>query len=139
MSKKIGKKLRKTSIFRRVGRLQEIFQRFPCILTKFLILKTGFAGIFRNMYFLCAKKLSSRSSRRRLILKYLGNLVKNLMTMWWNSYCSKFDSEIWRWLGILGISVFIWFFNFLQILWRYSSVNKKSVIENGNNFIVSPL
>ena len=70
----LGKKW-KTSIFRRFGRLQEIFQRFPCILTKFLILKTSFAGIFRNMHFLCAKKLSSRSSRRRLILKYQGNLV----------------------------------------------------------------
>ena len=66
--KSLEKKLWKTSIFRRVGRLL-------CILTKFLILKTSFAGIFRNMHFLCAKKLSSRSSQWRLILKYQGNLV----------------------------------------------------------------
>ena len=70
-----GKKLWKTRIFRRVGRLQEIFRRFPCILTKFVILKTSFVGIFRNMHFLCAKKLSSRSSQRRLILNYQGNLT----------------------------------------------------------------
>ena len=73
--KKLKKKLWKTSIFRRVGRLQETFQKFPCILTKFLILKTGFPVIFRNMHFLCAKKLSSKSSQRRLILKYRGNHV----------------------------------------------------------------
>ena len=52
----------------------------------------------------------------------------NLMTMWWNSYYDKFGSEIWKWLGILGISIFIWFFGFLQMLWLYSSVNKNSVI-----------
>ena len=73
--KNLEKKFWKTSIFRRVRRLQEIFQRLPCILTKLLILKTSFAGIFRNIQFLCAKKLSSRGSRRRLILKYQGNLV----------------------------------------------------------------
>ena len=54
------------------SRLQE---RSPCILTKFLTLKTSFAGIFRNMHFFCAKKLCSTSSQRRLILKYQGNLV----------------------------------------------------------------
>ena len=74
--------------------------------------------------FLCATKKSSRSSRRRLISK--GNLVMKLMTMWWNSYYSKFGSEIWRWFGILGISFFIQFFNFLQMLWLYSSVRNLS-------------
>ena len=69
------KKLWKTGIFRKVCRLQEIFQKFPCILIKFLILKTSFAGIFRNTHFSCTKRLSSRSSWRRLILKYQGNLV----------------------------------------------------------------
>ena len=73
--KKLKKKWWKTSIFRKGFRLQETFQKFPCILTKFLILKTCFPVIFRNMHFLCAKKLSSRSSQRRLILKYQGNLV----------------------------------------------------------------
>ena len=78
--------------------------------------------------FCVLQKKSSRSSQQRLISKCQGNLVMKLMTMWWNSYYSKFGSEIWRWLGILGISFFIWFFNFLQMLWLCSSVNKKSVI-----------
>ena len=72
--------------------------------------------------------LYSRCSQQRLISKCQGNLVIKLMTMWWNSYYSKFWSEIWRWLGILGLSFFIWFFNRHQILWLCSSVNKKSVI-----------
>ena len=33
----------------------EVLKVFKGILTKFLILKTSFAGIFRNMHFLCAK------------------------------------------------------------------------------------
>ena len=78
--------------------------------------------------FCVPQKKSSRSSQRRLISKCQGNLVVKLMTMWWNSYYSKFGSEIWRQFGILGISFFIQFFNFLQMLWLYSSVNKKSVI-----------
>ena len=75
LPEKFGKKLWKTNILRSVGKMQEIFQRFPFILTKFQILKTSFTGIFRNMHFLCAKKLPSRSSQQRLILKYQGNLV----------------------------------------------------------------
>ena len=55
--KNLEKKLWKTSIFRRAGRLQKVFQRFSCNLTKFIILKRSFAGIFRNMHF-CALKNS---------------------------------------------------------------------------------
>ena len=45
---------------------------------------------------LLQKKKSSRSSWQRLISKCHGNLVMKLMTMWRNSYYSKFRSEIWR-------------------------------------------
>ena len=89
-------------------------------------------------FFVRCKKKSSRSSQQRLISKCQGNLVMKLMKMWWNSYYSKFGSEIWTWLGIWGISFFIWFYNFLQMLWLYSSIDKKPIIYV-NNFIVSPL
>ena len=89
-------------------------------------------------FFVCCKKKSSRSSQQWLISKCQGNLVIKLMKMWWNSYYSKFGSEIWTWLGIWGISFFIWFYNFLQMLWLYSSMDKKPIIYV-NNFIVSPL
>ena len=46
--------------------------------------------------FCVPQKKSSRSSQRRLISKCQGNLVVKLMTMWWNSYYSKFGSEIRR-------------------------------------------
>ena len=61
-----------------------------------------------------------------------------LMAMWWNSYYSKFGSEIWKWLAILGISFFICIFNFLLMLRLYSSVNKNYVIYNVN-FVFSSL
>ena len=55
--------------------------------------------------------------------------------IWWRCdeihiYYSKFESEIWRWIGniLLGLSFFIWFVNFLQMLRLYSAANKKSVI-----------
>ena len=74
--------------------------------------------------FVCYKKWSDWSQSAWEIL------WSNLMTMWWNSCYSKFGSEIWRWLGniLLGTSFFRWCFNFLQMLWLYSSVNKESVI-----------
>ena len=99
------------------------FNKIPCSLRQ--ILQT----YSETCIFCVLQKKSSRSSWQRLISKYQGNIVMKLMTMWWNSYHSKFGSEIWRQFGILGISFFIRFFNFLQMLWLYSSVNKKSVIE----------
>ena len=73
--------------------------------------------IYSQICIFCVpQKQSSRSSQQRLISKCHGNLVVKLMTMWWNSYYSKFGSKIRRWFGILGISFFIRFFNFLQIL-----------------------
>ena len=60
-SEEFGKKLWKTSIFRRVVRLQEIFQRFPCILTKFLIC---FAGIFRICIFCVLKNCSPEAASK---------------------------------------------------------------------------
>ena len=91
--------------------------------------KTSFGDIFRNIHFLLAtKKSPPEISRQRLISKCQWNLVMKLMAIWWNSYYRKFRSGIWRWFGILGISFFIRFFNFRQMLWLYTSVSKKSVI-----------
>ena len=87
-------------VFLKSCRLQQIFQRFSCILTKFLILQDKFyRHIQKYAFFVCCKRKSSRSSQQRLISKCLGNLVIKLMKMWWNLYYSKFESEIWGSLG----------------------------------------
>ena len=53
--------------------------------------------IYSEICLFCVpQKKSSRSSQRRLISKYQGNLVVKLMMKGWNSYYSKFGSEIRR-------------------------------------------
>ena len=74
--KNLEKNYRRSVFSEALAGCKKFFKGFlPFILTKFLILKTSVTCIFRNMHFLCAKKLSSRSSKQRLILKYQGNLV----------------------------------------------------------------
>ena len=72
----------KVSIIGTFWCLLEIFQRFPCILTKLLILRDKFYRHIQKYAFLSVlQKKSSRSIRQRLISKCLGNLVVKLITM----------------------------------------------------------
>ena len=93
--RKLGKKVAENQYFSKSCRLQEMFQRIPCSLIKFLIRQV--LQTYSEIRIFCVlQKKSSRSSWQRLISKRHGNLVMKLIAMWWNSYYSKFGSEIWR-------------------------------------------
>ena len=93
--RKLGKKVAENQYFSKSCRLQEMFQRIPCSLIKFLIRQV--LQTYSEICIFCVlQKKSSRSSWQRLISKRHGNLVMKLIAMWWNSYYSKFGSEIWR-------------------------------------------
>ena len=105
--RKLWKKLWKTSIFKSLS------------VTKFIC----------NMHFLCATKNCPPQAVGKDWFQSAREILGwNLMVMWLNKYFSKFGSEIPWWLRIPGISFFTWYFNFLQMSWLYSSINKKSVI-----------
>ena len=59
--------------------------------------KTSFVDIFRNTHFLRVTERSPPEALRKgwsQSARCQRNLKMNLMTMWWNSYYSKFGSEI---------------------------------------------
>ena len=71
------------------------FSKFSQHYNKIPILKDKFCRyIQKYAFFVYYKKKSSRISQRILISTCQGNRVVKLMTMWWNSYYSKFGSEI---------------------------------------------
>ena len=123
--------------------LQEIFERFPCILTKLLILFDKFCRHIQKHAFLCATKIVLQKQSAKIDLKVPW---KSCDEIWWQydeihvivNLGQKYEGEF-----IVGISFLVWFFNFLQMLWLSSSVNKQfyclSFVISHVEFIVSAL